>query len=744
MLYRDLREFIADLERHGELLRIREQVSTDLEIAAFAHLVSRLPAHQNKALLFENVVNGASAVEKGTAQGLDSRLRRDDAGQSTPGGNDTGAAASATPPKTFPVLMNAYGSPHRLNMMAGTPDYAAMTQKLGGLLEMLQTPRKTLIDKLKALPMLKELAKFFPKYVKRAPHHQTIRKGDAVNLFDLPILKTWPMDAGPFVTLPLVFTKDPETGKRNCGMYRIQRYGQKIAGFHCHTHHTGASHLRKAKALGRDRLEMAIVIGAEPAVTFSAVVPLPPGFDEMLFAGFLNDGPVKMVKCLTVDQEVPASAEIVLEGYVPVDEKRREGPFGDHTGFYSLADDYWVFHCTAITMRADPIYHATVVGPPPQEDSHMAQAIERLFLPLMQQPIHEVIDYALPFEGVAHNLMLCKIAKEYPGQGRKVAHAVWGLGQAMFTKSMLIGDANAPALDDGAAWVKKAARELDVSRDIEMVLGPLETLDHASRALHYGSKIALDLTGEYASEGKRAAVPDASDTPDDAAMLARLRERVPAVVALHTPFKGKDRHLTLVALDKRGDGAAGAGSSVESGEWGVESAGVASPQVAERRTQNPIPNTHTPEPGVRDTSHLNGTRAPEVIAAMWELFPELACAQRVIVFDGEEDLTRYSRLVWLGLNNIDPERDIHFDWTLAPVETHGAKIPKPARHPRRIGVDCTTKTPADGFMRKWPVEQTYPPELLAGIAEKWERAGLPKLTPELRKRLGYREGSGPG
>jgi len=665
MPYRNMSQFIDALDEAGELIRIKRECDPVLEIPCIADRISRLPSDQNKAILFERVIGS-----------------------------------------TMPILMNAFGSEKRLSMLAGVEDYAGMTAKLSNFLEMLQVPRKNLIEKIKALPMLRDVARCFPKYVKRAHCQDIVLTGDQVDLNAIPILKTWPEDGGHFVTMPLVFTKDPIDGKRNCGMYRIQRYDKTTTGFHCHTHHTGADHIRKAKALGKDKLEIAVCIGAAPSVAFSAVVPLPPGLDEMIFAGFLNGEPVPMVPCKTIDMEVPASAEIVLEGYVNVDERRLEGPFGDHTGFYSLADNYWVFHCTAITTRAKPIYHATVVGPPPQEDSHMAAAIERLFLPLMQQPLPEVEDYHLAFEGVAHNLMQARIKKSYPGQGRKVAHSVWGLGQAMFTKVICVGDKSTPAFTDYQAYAKYIAKHADVVNDLHTIVGPTETLDHATPALYLGSKVSIDLTEKYPSEPARAKVPTPSDTPDDETILTALAERVPGVCDVHSPWKGADRHLLLVALDKRKD---------------------------RKPTDARYPNTakRAPEPGVVDTRELTGNNARQVAAALWELFPELACAQRIVVFDAGEDLSNGSRLVWKLLANIDPERDMSFDWKLD--ESDGVK--KPTKHPRRICIDATSKGPGDGFYRKWPAEQAWPEELLSNIGKNWDVMGLPALSEEMREKL---------
>ncbi|HVQ25559.1 MAG TPA: menaquinone biosynthesis decarboxylase, partial [Planctomycetota bacterium] len=451
----DLRTYLETLRRAGELLTIDREVETELEIAAIADRASRSPV-ANKALLFTQV--------------KDSR---------------------------FPVLINALGSERRMNLVCGVERKDQLEGLVADFLARLEQPRATLRAKLGALPLLSRLGRLFPRRRASGPCQQVVHEGKDVDLFELPILRTWPLDAGPVVTLPLVFTQDPVTGARNCGMYRLQRYDKQTLGFHVHTHHTGAEHLRKYAALGRDAMPVAIAVGASAATVFAAVAPLPPGVDELLFAAFLQGCPVDLVRCRTVPLDVPAQAEFVIEGWVPVGERRTEGPFGDHTGFYSLPDEYGVLHVSAITHRKDAIWHTTVVGPPPQEDCWMGAAIERLFLPLQRKLMPEVLDMRLPFAGVFHNLMLLKIRKEYPGQARKVAHTVWGMGQAMFTKVVVVFDQDAPALTDDAALLELLLSRLDVSRDLEFVLGPTETLDHASRALHFGSKVALDLTGEF-------------------------------------------------------------------------------------------------------------------------------------------------------------------------------------------------------------------------------------------------------
>jgi 4-hydroxy-3-polyprenylbenzoate decarboxylase len=364
-----------------------------------------------------------------------------------------------------------------------------------------------LINKLKLLPKLAGMASFFPKTVSTGPCKEVIRK-DNFSLREFPILHCWPQDAGAFITLPMVFTKNPETGKRNCGMYRMQVYDDRTTGMHWQTQKQGAEHYRRLLNAGKDaRMPVAVAIGSDPATMYAPILPLPPDLDEMLIAGFLRREPVEMVKCETCDLEVPANAEVVLEGYVALGETRTEGPFGDHTGYYSLADPYPVFHVECITQRKDPIYATTIVGPPPMEDFYMGQAIERIFLPLMRMQIPEIRDISMPAAGVFHNLMLISIRKSYPGQARKVMHAIWGLGQAMFTKVIVVVDEDVDVQSHGeVAW--RALNNIDPERDIEFVHGPIDSLDHASRMPDYGSKMGIDATKKLPAEGFTRRWPD--------------------------------------------------------------------------------------------------------------------------------------------------------------------------------------------------------------------------------------------
>jgi len=370
MAYQDLRAFIAALEKAGELKRISLEVDPVLEITEFA---DRAVKRGGPALLFEK-----------------------------PKGH------------TIPVLINAFASDRRMEIALEVDSVDLIAQRIAEYLQM-RMP-EGILNKLKMLPVLAEVGAFFPKIVNDGPCKEVIKR-EKFSLHDYPVLKCWPEDGGPFVTLPMVFSKNPVTGKRNCGCYRIQIYDERTTGMHWQTHKQGADHYRRLKQEGKvTRMEAAVAIGADPATMYSAILPLPPDLDEMMIAGFLRKKPVEMVKCETVDIEVPANAEIVLEGYLELGELRVEGPFGDHTGFYSLEDDYPVFHVTCVTQRKNPVYATTIVGPPPMEDYYMGKAIERIFLPLMRMQLPEVRDICMPAEGIFHNLILVSIRKTYPGQ----------------------------------------------------------------------------------------------------------------------------------------------------------------------------------------------------------------------------------------------------------------------------------------------------------------------------------------
>jgi len=461
MPWTDLREFIKALEKNGELRRIPFEVDPVLEITEFA---DRAVKNGGPALLFEK--------PKGSS---------------------------------VPVLINAFASMRRIEIALDVESVQAVADRISEYLQM-RMP-EGLLGKLKMLPKLAEMGAFFPKMVSSGPCKEVIQR-DGFSLADFPILKCWPQDAGRFITLPMVFTRNPDTGKRNCGCYRLQVYDERTTGMHWQTHKQGAEHYRRLAAEGKEsRMPVAVAIGSDPATMYSAILPLPPDLDEMMIAGFLRGKPVEMVKCETCDLEVPANAEIVLEGYVDIGELRREGPFGDHTGFYSLDDDYPVFHVTCVTHRKDPIYATTIVGPPPMEDFYMGKAIERIFLPLMRLQLPEVRDMCMPAEGIFHNLILISIRKSYPLHARKVMHAIWGLGQAMFSKCIVVVDEDVNVQNvSEVAW--KALNNIDPQRDIEFVMGPVDSLDHSSRLPNYGSKMGVDATRKWPTEGFTRPWPD--------------------------------------------------------------------------------------------------------------------------------------------------------------------------------------------------------------------------------------------
>ncbi len=460
MPYKDLQEFLKHLDRAGELKHINAELDPYLEIAEVTDRVSK---KFGPALLFDKV--------KGSK---------------------------------FPVLTNMYGSYARMNMALDSENLDALGERIHEYLE-IERP-DGIIKKLQMIPKLSRLTNIFPDHVKRGSCQDVVLTGDQVDLGIMPVLTTWPGDAGPFITLPVVFTKNPETGVRNAGMYRMQVYDRNTTGMHWHRHKGGAYHYHLAEKLGK-RLEVAVAIGPDPAVTYAATAPIPDEIDEMLFAGFLRNQPVELVKCKTVDLEVPATAEFVLEGYVEAHEKRSEGPFGDHTGFYTLEEEYPVFHITCITHRKNPIYQSTIVGKPPKEDCHMGYAVERLTLPILKKQFAEIEDMHMPWAGVFHNLMLISIHKQYPGHARKIMHAMWGMGQVALEKFIVVFDSDVN-LHDYNEVVWKACNNLDPQRDMEIAMGPIDVLDHSSRAQGYGSKVGFDCTKKWPEEGFTRRWPD--------------------------------------------------------------------------------------------------------------------------------------------------------------------------------------------------------------------------------------------
>lgn len=557
--YRNLGEFIAELESAGELLRIKAPVSSDLEITQITDWASKSPGG-GKALLFERV------------QGSE-----------------------------FPVLMNAFGSDRRICMALGVPDLDTLAGRLRQFLEL--EPPKSLKDALRLLPLGLDLLRFLPrKITKKAPCQEVVTLGKDVDLSRLPVLKCWPQDGGPFVTLPVVITRSLATGRRNAGMYRLQVYDRNTTGMHWHIHKDGSHYYQEYRKAGK-RMPVAVAIGTDPATTYAATAPLPRGVDEMMLAGFIRRKSVPMVRCLTVDLEVPAEAEFILEGYVEPDEHRVEGPFGDHTGYYSLVGDYPVFHLTAITHRRRAVYPATIVGRPPMEDCYLAKATERIFLPLLNAVLPEVRDFWMPWEGVFHNITVISIKKEYPGHARRVMSAVWGQGQMSFCKAAVLVDAEVD-LRNPRQVLETVLNEVDLESDLFVTEGILDVLDHSAPEPLFGGKLGIDATRRHQEEQDR---PDAlvrASLPPPATIEGAMQNISPLLKAFHVPALEVRNRLLLLNLQKDGD-------------------------ITGRKLGNAI------------LSH-----------------PDLDAFSVFVLCDNSIDLKDGSLVLWKLFNNIDPKRDI--------------------------------------------------------------------------------------
>jgi 4-hydroxy-3-polyprenylbenzoate decarboxylase len=455
-------DFIDVLDRAGELVRVRQPVAARLEICEISDRVMKQPGG-GKALLFEHVT-----LDDGTRS-------------------------------AYPVAINVFGSMRRMAIALGVDDLDDHGRRITELLD-LKVP-EGLLGKLSLLPRLMEVAKFPPRLKGGKPSCQeVVWRGDEVNLDKLPILTCWPEDGGPYITLTMVVSKDPARGIRNVGMYRVQKLGPREVAMHWQRHKSGAAHWREMAERG-ERMPVCIVVGADPASVYSASAPLPPTVDEFIFAGFLRRSPVTLTKAVSCDLEVPADAELVIEGYIdPAEELIVEGPFGDHTGFYSEADVYPKVHVTAVTMRKQPIYGTTIVGRPPMEDYYLGHATERIFLPLLKLTTPEIVDYHMPAEGVFHNLVFVSIDKQFPGHAYKVMNALWGQGLMSLAKVIVVVDKEVNVRSAPDAWFV-ALNNIDPERDVRFTMGPVDVLDHASRAFSYGSKMGIDATRKWPEEG---------------------------------------------------------------------------------------------------------------------------------------------------------------------------------------------------------------------------------------------------
>ncbi len=455
-MYAHFQAFLQTLEELGELKRIKHPLSTKLEITEVADRCMKRPGG-GPALLIENPI------------GFE-----------------------------IPVAINTLGSRKRMSLALGVNDVEEIARELESLLAM--QPPSSFLEKIRSLKKVSRFVNAVPKKVSSGICQEVVFQGKEVDITKLPHLTCWPLDGGPFITLPMVFTHDPETGRRNVGVYRMQIYDERTTGMHWQMHKVGMEHMLKARERKRARMEVAVALGGDPACLFSAVAPLPPGIDEMLFAGFIRKEPVRLVKARTVDVYVPADAEIVLEGYVDPEERRVEGPFGDHTGYYSMPEPFPVFHVECLTMRAKPVYPATIVGIPPMEDGYIGKAVERIFLPLIRLTLPEVLDINLPVEACFHNMAFVKIKKRYPGHAFKVMNALWGLGQLMFSKFIFVFDEDVDVHDLRDVLFRIGAN-CDPQRDSLLVKGPLDHLDHASSIPAFGGKIGFDCTHKGRSEG---------------------------------------------------------------------------------------------------------------------------------------------------------------------------------------------------------------------------------------------------
>ncbi|MDY0039995.1 MAG: menaquinone biosynthesis decarboxylase [Desulforhabdus sp.] len=556
--YQNLGELIRALEQAGELLRITAPVSTYLEITQITDLVSKSPGG-GKALLFENVINS-----------------------------------------DFPVLTNAFGSDRRICMALGVPSLDALAERLQRFVQM--EPPKSFGDAFRLLPMGWDLLKAIPRRLKTAPCQEVVYRGEDVDLARLPVLTCWPQDGGPFITLPVVITRSLVTGRRNVGMYRLQVFNSNTTGMHWHIHKDGSHYYQEYRAK-KARMPVAVAIGTDPATTYAATAPMPRGVDEIMLAGFIRRKPVPMVRCLTVDLEVPAEAELVLEGYVYPDELRLEGPFGDHTGYYSLVDEYPVFHVTALTHRKNPVYPATVVGRPPMEDCYLAKASERIFLPLLKTVLPEISDFWMPWEGVFHNATVIAINKEYPGHARRVMSAIWSQGQMSFCKvAILVG--SDMDLSRPREVFKAILNEVDLETDLYITEGILDVLDHSAPDALFGGKLGIDATRRMTGERERPEPAEPPSIPETTVIERAVKEVSPSLVGCYAPALDVRNRLLVLNFQKRGN-------------------------ITGRQLVNKIFN-----------------------------HPDLTPFSIFVLYDSNIDLKDGSLLLWKVFNNVDPKRDI--------------------------------------------------------------------------------------
>jgi len=506
MAWKNQQQFIEALENAGELLRIKTFVDPKLEIAEITDRISK-SGNGGKALLFEN----------------------------------TGYE--------FPVLMNAYGSEKRMSMALGVEQLDDVAREIESLFHLLSSPKEGILDKLKLLPKLGQFASWMPKVKKGRGECQEVVMENP-DITKLPVITCWPKDGGPFVTLPVIHTKDPNTNSRNVGMYRMQVFGPALTGMHWHKHKVSAKHFTEYKKLNQ-KMPVAVALGGDPVYAYAATAPLPENVDEYMLAGFLRKKKVELVKCISQPEvEVPADADFIIEGYVdPNDELIWEGPFGDHTGYYSLPDWYPKFHITAITHKKNAVYPATIVGIPPQEDAWLGKATERIFLaPIKMTMVPEITDMDMPIEGVFHNLVITKIKKDYAGQGQKVMNAMWGAGQMMFNKILVLADEGVK-IQDYEALAKYVFKNLNPATDIYFSTGPMDVLDHSCSKLGFGGKMCIDGTAKMEEEmddNYEAGVL----SQEPAAIAVNLKNRFPEIRSVNVSLLEKEIPVLIIAVEK--------------------------------------------------------------------------------------------------------------------------------------------------------------------------------------------------
>ena len=623
MAWNDQQQFIQALEKAGELIRIKTFVDPKWEIAEITDRVSK-SGGGGKALLFEN----------------------------------TGTE--------FPVLMNAYGSERRMCMALGVDHLDEVAHEIEGLFKLLSTPKESIVDKLKLITKLGEFASWMPKVRSGKGACQEVVHLDP-DMTRIPVITCWPKDGGPFVTLPVIHTKDPNTNARNVGMYRMQVFGPQLTGMHWHKHKVSAKHFSEYKKLNR-RMPVAVALGGDPVYAYSATAPLPENVDEYMLAGFLRKKKVELVRCLTQpDIEVPADADFIIEGYVdPGDELIWEGPFGDHTGYYSLPDWYPKFHITAITHRKNAVYPATIVGIPPQEDAWLGKATERIFLaPIKMTLVPEILDMDMPVEGVFHNLVIAQIQKDYAGQGQKVMNAMWGAGQMMFNKILVMADQHT-RIQDYLSLTQTVFKNLNPAEDVAFATGPMDVLDHSCSKLGFGGKMSIDGTFKEAEERADDYQPRPifSDWENG---LQALQKDFPEIHSINHQLLAQDIPVILVSIEKN-------------------------------------------RPGHFRALH-------QALANR----PELGGIKMVLYVEHTVDPQDLSIALWRFCNNLDPKRDS----LLVRID-----LPDGLSYDACLGLDGTRKTKElDGFQRDWPNIIVANEQTIQAVDAKWEQLGLGPFLP---------------